>query len=252
MTRTLFALALGLMSTAAHALTAEEVISRTDAAMNRAKDQTIGWTVTNMEPGKKEAKSMAFTATVAGEKKLTEFSAPADLNGTRVLVLDRTQMYIYLPQYEKVRRVASHTTQQGFMGTTFSYDDMNTNRFADVYDAKLISEDGKVAKLELTSKKDAATGAALAPYAKAEVEIDLTMNHPLVLKYFNAEGVHVKTETRSAYDCNAEHDVCLPGSMKMEDLTRAGAWTELKRISWQLNTGVSEDVFTTRNLQRGE
>lgn len=245
--RTLAALALGLCAADAHALTADEIIAKTDEAMNRAQDQTIDWEVINQEPGKKEPKTMAFTSTVKGPLALTDFSAPADLKGTRVLVLGRQQMYIYLPQYNKVRRVASHTTQQGFMGTTFSFDDMNASRLGDVYSATLVSEDGATANLTLTAKPDAG-----APYAKAEVVIDLKMFHPLSMKYYNEGGQHVKTETRSGYDCNEQHDVCLAASMKMEDLTREGAWTELKRVGWKLNTGVDDEVFTTRNLQRGE
>ena len=29
-------------------------------------------------------------------------------------------MYVYLPAYNKIRRVASHASNQGFMGTMFS------------------------------------------------------------------------------------------------------------------------------------
>jgi len=236
---------LALMSASAFAGDAATIISEADEAMNRAKDQIIDWKVVNQEPGKSDPKIMAFTSTVQGGKALTSFSAPADLKGTRVLVLGRQQMYIYLPDYGKVRRVASHTTQQGFMGTTFSFDDMNTSKFGDIYDAKLVSEEGDKATLELISKGEA-------PYAKAMVVIDTTMDHPLQMKYFNDKGQHVKTETRSKYDCNDAHNVCLPGVMRMEDHTRDGAWTELQRTSWELNTGVSDDVFTTRNLQLGE
>ena len=119
--------------------------------------------------------------------------------------------------------------------------------FRDIYDATLDSEDGSVAKLTMTAKPDAG-----APYPKAEVTVDLKMFHPLELKYYNDKGQHVKTETRSGYECNEEANVCLGGSHKMEDHTRDGAWTELKRVGWKLNTGIDDDVFTTRNLQRGE
>jgi hypothetical protein len=229
------------------ALDAAEIIKNTDDAMNRAHDQIIEWKVVNQEPGKGDAKIMAFTSSVMGPKTLTSFSAPADLKGTRVLVLGRQQMYIFLPAYNKVRRVASHTTQQGFMGTTFSFDDMNTSRFGDIYDAKVLTQDGQTATLELTPKV-----AGEAPYARAEVVMDLTIFHPLVMKYYNDKGAHVKTETRSKYECNDTHNVCLGGVLRMDDHTRDGAWTELQRTGWQLNTGIEDDVFSTRNLQRGE
>jgi len=245
MRRWLPALAVMLIPGTAGAIEAAEVVSKTDDAMNRAQDHIIDWDVANQEPGKKDLKHMSFTSTVQGHKTLTDFSAPADKKGTRVLVLGRQQMYIFLPQYGKLRRVGSHNTKAGFMGTTFSFDDMNTSRFGDVYDAKLLSSDDQTATLELTAKADAG-----APYAKAEVVIDLQMYQPLTMKYFNDNGQHVKTETRSDYEC--QQSVCLARVIRMDDLTRDGAWTELRRTSWQLNTGVSADVFTTRNLQRGE
>jgi len=236
-----------LLSSSAMAMDAVEMIAETDAAMNRAQDQIIDWKVVNQEPGKGDPKLMTFTSTVMGPKTLTSFSAPADLKGTRVLVLGRQQMYIFLPAYNKVRRVASHTTQQGFMGTTFSFDDMNTSRFGDIYNAKIVSEDGAKAVLELTPKAEGE-----APYARVELTLDLKMFHPLEMKYYNEKDAHVKTETRSKYACNEEHNVCLGGVLRMDDHTRDGAWTELQRVGWKLNTGVEEDVFSTRNLQRGE
>ena len=228
-----------LWSGVAHAEDAVSILKNMDAAMNRAEDQVIQWKVVNQEPGKKDPKIMEFTSTVAGPKALTAFS------GTRVLVLNRTQMYIYLPQYGKVRRIASSMTKAGFMGTTYSNDDMSTSRFGDVYTGKVISEaDGK-AVLEFMPK-----AGVEAPYSRAMVTVDLKIYHPVEIKYFNEKDAHIKTETRSDYTC--QDDVCLATVMRMVDLTRDGAWTELQRLDWKLNTGVDEDTFSTRNLQRGE
>lgn len=228
----------------AHALTGDEIVSKMDDAMSRYGDIRIDWTVLNMLPGAAKPGQMTFTATVKGGKALTDLTSPADIKGTRVLVLARNQMYVYLPQYGKVRRVASHTTNQGFMGTTFSFDDMNAGRFGDVYDAELLSE-GEVHRVQLTAKPDSS-----APYARIELTVDGTLFVPLEMKYFNEKGLHTKTETRSGYECR--EDVCLGGSHKMVDHTRPGAWTELVRGEWALNTGLSDDLFTTRNLARGD
>jgi len=234
-----------LLAAPALAADANTIMAEADAAMNRADDQTITWQIVNMKPGAKEPENMLFVSQVKKTKTLTSFDEPANLKGTRVLVLARSQMYIYLPQYQKVRRIASHVTKQGFMGTSFSQADMNSS-FGDVYDATLVSEADGQAVLELKAKPDSD-----APYAKAMVTIDTEMDHPLELKYFNDKGENVKTEKRTEYECNDEHNVCLAGVMRMEDHTRS-AWTELRRKGWELNSGLSDDVFTTRNLQRGE
>jgi hypothetical protein len=67
--------------------------------------------ITNKEPGKDEG-TLAMTVKLKGEKRYTEFSAPADMRGTKVLILSPTQMYVYLPSYGKVRRIANHTKDQ--------------------------------------------------------------------------------------------------------------------------------------------
>ena len=46
---------------------------------------------------------LALIVKLKAEKRLTEFTAPADMKGTKVLVLSPTQMYVYLPAFGKVR-----------------------------------------------------------------------------------------------------------------------------------------------------
>ncbi len=235
---------LAALSAPAGAETAEEVVALMDGAMNRAVDQVIEWDVVNQEPGHGEPKTMAFEVYVRGSKNYTSFEAPADLKGTRVLILSRTQMYVFLPAYNKVRRIASHTTQQGFMGTSFSNDDMATSRYGDVYAPKLLSETDDQWVLEFIP-----IDGKEAPYPRVEITVDRKLGHPIVIKSFSEKGTHLKTETRTGYEC--QDDVCLAGVIRMDDHTRTGAWTELRRTAWKLNTGFSDDVFTTRTLQRG-
>jgi outer membrane lipoprotein-sorting protein len=234
-----------LMAQPALAGDASEVLAKMDRAMSASEDLYLRYDVVNQEPGKKEPRNMAFTTKVKGEKSLTEFEAPADLKGTRVLVMSRSQMYVYLPAYRKVRRIASHVTQQGFMGTTYSHDDMSSAPLGEVYQAvKLVEETDTQWQIELAPKAE-----TTAPYPKAVLTVDKKMKQPTVLKYFNDKDVNIKTETRTDFSCEGE--VCVPGLLRMEDHTRNGAWTEMRRTEYKINPGFSADVFTTRYLQRG-
>jgi outer membrane lipoprotein-sorting protein len=190
---------------------AGDVLTQMDAAMNRAKTLQFDYEITNKEPGKDE-KTLAMTVKLKGEKRYTEFSAPADMKGTKVLILSPTQMYVYLPSYGKVRRIASHTKDQGFLGLTYSQDDMATTSYAPLYNASLAGEDGANYKLVLTGKT------ADTPYAKIEVTVLKDKKVATELKYFNAEGKNTKTEVRSNFSC--EGDVCTPGELKMTDNTK--------------------------------
>ena len=84
-----------------------------------------------------------------------------------------------------------------------------------------------------------------ATYAKIEITVARDHMVPLQLKYFNAEGANINTETRSNYSCAGA--VCTPGEMKMVDNVKSN-WTRFVRKSWQQNVAIPEDVFSVPNL----
>src|SRR5579884_127937 len=63
------------------------------------------------------------------EKRIYRFLSPADVKGTGVLVFDyeskADDVWIYLPALRKTRRVVSSQRSQSFMGSEFSYGDLN-------------------------------------------------------------------------------------------------------------------------------
>jgi hypothetical protein len=187
---------------------------------------------------------MVFEVQNKGAKRLVNFESPGDMKGTKVLVLSRQQMWVYLPAYKKVRRVASHVKQQGFMGTMYSDEDMSTSRYTEAYDATVMKETEGAISLKLTPKADSKSG-----YAGLEMDLRTDLMLPTEIRFFNAEGQHIKTETRPDYDC--ENDVCTPTEMKMVDHTRGDASTRLIANERQINKGVSDSVFSVRSLERG-
>jgi outer membrane lipoprotein-sorting protein len=63
------------------------------------------------------------------EKRIYRFVSPADVQGTGVLVFDyeakADDVWIYLPALRKTRRIVSSQRTQSFMGSEFSYGDLN-------------------------------------------------------------------------------------------------------------------------------
>ena len=243
MNRTLMILPLIVFAATAEAKTGDELLADVDEAMNRAEDQYFEYDVVDQLPGKDE-RVLGMQVSLKGEKRLTKFSAPADIKGTKVLIVSQTQMYIYLPAYKKVRRIASHVTSQGFMGTVYSSDDMALNTYADKYTAKLVSEDDKSWTLEANAKADSD-----APYPKLKLTIDKKLVLPLEIQIFGDADKHLKTETRDDYGC--EGKVCTARVHKMVDHTTSGHWTKLVRKEWKVNSGIKDRTFTKRALARG-
>jgi outer membrane lipoprotein-sorting protein len=220
----------------------DKALKGMDEAMNRAKTQYLEFEVINQEPGKAE-KKLALKVWIKGDKRLTEFTAPADMKGTKVLILSPTQMYVYLPAFGKIRRIASHVTDQGFMGLTFSQDDLATQAYSAAYEAKVASDAGAEMKVVATPKAGQTT-----QHGKIEFVVAKDKNLPTELKYFNAAGNHVKTETRTGYECQS--NVCSPLELKMVDHTKGGHWTKMIRKAWKLNEPLSDDLFSKRSLEK--
>jgi len=78
------------------------------------------------------------------EKRIYRFLAPADVKGTGVLVFDyetdADDIWIYLPALRKTRRIVSSQRSQSFMGSEFSYADLNVPALDD-YSYTLVKEE---------------------------------------------------------------------------------------------------------------
>src|SRR5580704_3014045 len=129
----------------------DAAVAAMDAAVNRAVTLVFDYQVDNQEPDK-PLRVLAVKLQTNGASKLYEFTAPPDIKGTKVLTLSPTQMYVYLLAFGKVRRIASHTKDQGFLGLTFSQDDMATSAYGPQYAGALSGDTPAQVTLTLTPK----------------------------------------------------------------------------------------------------
>ena len=78
------------------------------------------------------------------EKRIYRFSAPADVQGTGVLVFDyetkADDVWIYMPALRKTRRIVSTQRSQSFMGSEFSYGDLNIPAL-DEFEYKIVKQE---------------------------------------------------------------------------------------------------------------
>jgi len=78
------------------------------------------------------------------EKRIYRFLSPADVKGTGVLVFDyeveADDIWVYLPALRKTRRIVSSQRSQSFMGSEFSYADLNVPALDD-YNYTLVKEE---------------------------------------------------------------------------------------------------------------
>jgi len=220
----------------------DRIIRSVDEALNRYRTLDFRYDLVTHEPGGGTSR-MKVHAQLRGRRQLTELLAPADVKGTRVLIVSPKQMYVYLPAFHKIRRIASHVGGGSFMGTAFSADDMSLLRYADDYQAKLLGEKDGHYRLELRSRPGHKTA-----YARILMRVERARMLPTDMKYFTAAGRHLKTESRRDYVC--EQGVCQARRMKMVHHGKGDLWTLLKLTRYAINPKLPARLFSKRSLQR--
>ena len=238
----------GLSATAtavAGAPTPDEILKAVDNAVGGMADQYFITEMTTDEPGK-ASRTLTLEVTIKGSDwRRIEFLAPGDVKGTRILVLSTDQTYIYLPAFRKIRRIATHLKEQGFMGSAWDNDDFSLATYGKVFEAEAVTDHDKYYTLAL--KRRAGVDFL---YPRIEVDARKDGMQPIEIRYFNDVGATVKTETRTVFVCQA--GLCIPKVVVIVDHTRADIKTTMTIKDWKVNRGVPDSFFTIRALQRGE
>jgi len=203
----------------------EKVIRLMDEAMTQAKDQYFEYEVNVLEPGKPQRQMVMEVYIQGTQRRRVDFR------------------YVYLPAYHKIRRVASHVRSQGFMGTSFSHDDMSIVTYGPVFNGELVSETLSEWKVKATRR----SGQDF-PYPRLDFTISKKHRQPTQIQYFNDKGTKLKTETRTEYTCKGT--ICYPILIKMVDHTRNNHATELRSRKWKVNQNLSDSFFSRRSLQK--
>jgi outer membrane lipoprotein-sorting protein len=222
--------------------TADEVLKKADATANDCKDQRFLITMTIEGGGSKKVAKLE-TLEKGGEKRLIRFLAPGDVKGTQVL-MDGQAMYIYMPQFQKVRRVASHAKQQGFMDSDFTNDDMGSITFATSYIPELTETTDKHYKLKLKPKPGADVSVE-----GLEMLVDKKSSVITQIDYI-VGGKAVRRQTRSNVR-SFPGGFYRPTVITMEDLTRVHK-TTMTLEDVKINTGLADSLFTKQQLERAQ
>jgi outer membrane lipoprotein-sorting protein len=225
------------------AQTGPEVLQKVDTAMNNFTDGTFESKLRVLEPNG-QAREYGFTTyQKVPDKRLVRFSSPGDVKGMGVLVENRETMYVFLPGFQKIRRVGTHVNNTNFMGSDFAYEDMAQTAFSHAYDAKLVGQDDKSWQLELTPKTPGGD------YTKIKMWVDKTANQPTKMEYYDASGKKLKTQERVDYKLENGH--YNPAKVIITDHRRNDHKSEIDFLGVKLNSGLKDDLFTQRSLIRG-
>ncbi len=211
-------------------------------------DMTSQMTMNLIDKKGKVRTRLLKTYRMSDDKQIMWFLKPADVKGSSFLRLsydDRDDdMWIYLPAFGKVRRIASHAKKGNFMGSDFTFEDMGDRKLTD-YNYKLIKEEEINGKscwvIESIPGEDVATD-----YSKIISWIWIDGYLDLKEEFYDKKGNLKKIKTLVA---TKVEKYWVAGLIIMENL-KSKHKTELVLEDIKVDTGLEEKVFKSNYMTR--
>jgi negative regulator of sigma E activity len=153
-------------------------------------------------------------------------------------------MWIYLPAFGRVRRIASHARNGTFMGSDLTFEDMGDRKLDDYTYQKLGEEEieGKACWIvEAIPNEGVAT-----EYSKRVVWIWQEQHAPLKADLYDKRGNLLK---QMGFTYEEVGGYLVPARLVMNNL-RTGGHTELIFEEIEVDTGISPDLFKSNQLTR--
>ncbi|MFC1618586.1 outer membrane lipoprotein-sorting protein [Candidatus Neomarinimicrobiota bacterium] len=182
------------------------------------------------------------------EKQILWFLAPADDRGVAFLRIeyeDRDdEMRMWLPSFNKMRRIASSKKGESFMGSDLSYEDMSS-RPLDEYTYELEPDEaieGQPCWI-LVSLPKPETGSS---YSRIVSWVRQSDTVPIKEEYYDRAGNLQKERTLEMQELK---EYTIPTRMFVRNVQKDHT-TELLFQNIAVDTGVEDDLFHERNLRR--
>jgi len=128
----------------AEQLTADEIIDRVkENQVDSENSKTQAEMILNDKNGVTETREIIMFEKDENDKitMLMRFLSPKSVEGVTLLSIENgDKIYLYMPAYQKPRRIAGSSKQENFMGTDFSYEDISMDYQSEEYQKSLLEE----------------------------------------------------------------------------------------------------------------
>ncbi len=174
---------------------------------------------------------------------LMRFLSPKSVEGVTLLSIENGErIYLYMPAYQKPRRIAGSSKQENFMGTDFSYEDISMDYQSEEYQKNLLEETEQRFLIEV-------------------IPDDEEISYQKFLLYINKEAFYV--EKVEFYDMNEqlaktleikevkidENNRITPIKIELNNITDSHQ-TKMNIKEIEYNLDLSASFFSIRTLQR--
>jgi len=237
-----FSLAAGALQ-----LTADEIIDKVKE--NQAEyenSKTQAEMVLIDSEGKEESREIIMFEKDEGDDKITmlmRFLSPKSVEGVTLLSIENgDKIYLYMPAYQKPRRIAGSSKQENFMGTDFSYEDLSMDYQNDDYAKELLEEDDRQYVLEILPDDEDLS------YSKFILYVNKEQFYVEKVEFFDLDGQHSKTLEIQEVKFDDEGRFT-PMKMQITNLSdNHQTQMNIQEIEYDLD--LSSNFFSIRTLQK--
>ncbi|MBN2551762.1 MAG: outer membrane lipoprotein-sorting protein [Spirochaetales bacterium] len=222
-------------------LSAAEILERVDRTISEPEDQQMEATLILIDDKGNERTRVIEMYQKGAERRLARFTEPADQRGIAVLSLPGGNIYVYLPAYRKVKRIASHVKNSRFAGTDFTYEDMEAKSYSKAYQPSLLRTESDHFVLELIPEDRASE------YSKLVMRVRKDTLVADEIEYYDKAVRACKRLTSSNFEKIDGYWVAR--EQEMVDLMRNHRTRMIMR-DIRFDQGLSEDLFSERQLAR--
>lgn len=184
-------------------------------------------------------------------KSIVRFREPADVAGTAFLLIQHAdredEQYVWLPALRRTRRIVGRERQGSFMGSDFSYADLDQRDFRENASSRRMPDErlGQSDCYVIESTPGASSGSQ---YGKILVWVRKADHVPLRIKFFDRSGRLLKTMYSRRVTTMQGRPVIMESRMQN---AQDGHSTDLVIESITFRNDVPADLFTPRSLERG-
>ncbi|MGE0708348.1 MAG: outer membrane lipoprotein-sorting protein [Planctomycetota bacterium] len=184
------------------------------------------------------------------DKHRLRFMEPANVAGLTLLTHEATgradDQWVYLPEFKKVKKIASSKRTNRFAQTDFTYEDLRTEdlsayEYTRKGEEKVQNADCYV--IEATPKNPETSG-----YSKRLIYVEKARYLLFKVVFFDPKGRKLKTLENRGYE--QVNGLWRAKMSVMEDHQRESK-TAWRFVSRKINAGISDSKFTVASLEKG-
>ena len=244
---TLLILLFSINIISAQTLTVEEIMDKMEeTAPDFTTQKTISEMVLVDKDGNEEIREMIMFSQKVNDDQtntLMRFLSPKSVKGVTLLnINDGEKIYLYMPAYNKPRRIAGSSKGEEFMGTGLSYEDMSMDYKDKDYEKKLLEEtDSEYIVEVLPSGEDVS-------YKKIILTVDKDKFYAKKVEFYKV--IEDLTKTLEIVQIQIdENDKITPIELVFTDLVK-NQKTKIVIKEMEYNVELSSDFFSIRTLSK--